>query len=136
MYEIANPTTEQRETQRRDNKENTGLLSIYGKSDVFKESVRGTRLDNIIDRKVDWLKIDVEGAELDVLEGAQRIIKESRPIIQMEMRMDNIHLSGRTMDEIILFLHDIKYKLIGEHEADWVCAPNEVLNIYRQRNRK
>jgi len=38
-------------------------------------------LDTLIDRKIDYIKIDVEGDDLDVLHGAERIIQEDRPVI-------------------------------------------------------
>ncbi len=42
------------------------------------------RLDDVIDAKVSFLKIDVDGAELLVLRGAQRILRESQPVILFE----------------------------------------------------
>jgi FkbM family methyltransferase len=48
------------------------------------ETVTAVALDSIIDCEVAVLKIDVEGHELKVLEGAQRIIDESRPFLILE----------------------------------------------------
>jgi len=42
------------------------------------------RLDDVIDARISFLKIDVDGAELLVLRGAQRILRESRPVILFE----------------------------------------------------
>ena len=42
------------------------------------------RLDDVIHTKISLLKIDVEGAELFVLRGAARILRESRPAILFE----------------------------------------------------
>jgi hypothetical protein len=42
------------------------------------------RLDDVIDARISFLKIDVDGAELLVLRGAQRILRESRPPILFE----------------------------------------------------
>ncbi len=47
--------------------------------------VRAATLDSIIgDRKVDMMKIDVEGAEGLVLKGGQRTLERSRPMLLME----------------------------------------------------
>lgn len=38
-------------------------------------------LDEIINEKIDFIKLDIEGAEQDALEGAQNIIKNYKPIL-------------------------------------------------------
>jgi FkbM family methyltransferase len=42
------------------------------------------RLDDVIAARISFLKIDVDGAELLVLRGAQRILRESHPVILFE----------------------------------------------------
>ncbi len=39
-------------------------------------------LDNIIKEKVDFIKMDIEGAEQDAIEGAKQTIKRYKPILQ------------------------------------------------------
>jgi FkbM family methyltransferase len=48
------------------------------------ETVEAARLDDLIQGPVALLKIDVEGHELAVLQGAERIITESRPAMVLE----------------------------------------------------
>ncbi len=43
-------------------------------------------LDGVVRGRVDVMKIDVEGMELDVLRGAQRLISEHRPLLYVECR--------------------------------------------------
>lgn len=43
------------------------------------------RLDDIIDEPVDFVKLDIEGAEPKALEGMQRILSESRPVLITEL---------------------------------------------------
>lgn len=42
-------------------------------------------LDSVLSSKVDLIKIDVEGSELNVLQGASRIIRESNPTVVTEL---------------------------------------------------
>lgn len=46
--------------------------------------VQGIRLDDIINEKIDFIKVDAEGGDLDALIGCSRIIKESKPKIIFE----------------------------------------------------
>lgn len=51
--------------------------------------VTGKPLDKILDlQKLNWVKIDVEGAELEVIEGAERTISKHKPVIIMEVTTD------------------------------------------------
>jgi len=38
-------------------------------------------IDNLINEKVDYIKLDIEGAEQDAIEGAKEIIKKYKPIL-------------------------------------------------------
>ncbi|MFP3423286.1 FkbM family methyltransferase, partial [Bacillus sp. SIMBA_161] len=44
-----------------------------------------TSLDSIDTKNVRFIKIDVEGTELDVLDGARRTIARDRPLLLMEL---------------------------------------------------
>ena len=59
---------------------------------------------------IDYLKIDVEGAELNVLEGAINLIKQSKiGIIQLEIHENDMR--NNSSREILNFLQDNKYYL-------------------------
>ena len=50
--------------------------------------------------RVGLLKIDVEGAELDVLRGASRTIVRCRPAVHLSLHPPQIHESGGSLREI------------------------------------
>ena len=60
--------------------------------------VRSAPLDALIERAVDFIKIDVEGMELEVLAGAQHIIARSRPKIMIEVFRDHVAQFRQWMD--------------------------------------
>ncbi len=76
---------------------------------VEKIPVRLVRLDDVIpaDTPVDLIKIDVEGAELSVFKGAERIIRKDRPHIIFEHAQVHNESYGTTPEMV----HDL---LCGE----------------------
>ena len=77
------------------------------KKNFTKISVK--KLDTIYEkfnRKIDLIKLDVEGHELQVLKGGKRIIQEHMPIILFEE--NNISQNGSS--EVIEYLKDLNYK--------------------------
>jgi FkbM family methyltransferase len=56
------------------------------KAEVEQITVNVDRLDNVIppELKIDFIKIDVEGAEYNLLKGAVEMVKRSRPVIVFE----------------------------------------------------
>jgi len=48
-------------------------------------TAKSVSLDSIITEHVDFIKIDVEGMEMELLKGAKRIIEESNPVILIEV---------------------------------------------------
>ena len=67
------------------------------------------KLDDIYQnetKKIDLIKLDIEGYELKALKGGERIIKDHLPIIIFEE--NNINIEGRS--EVISYLKDLNYE--------------------------
>ena len=61
-----------------------------------------------------FLKIDVEGHELSVFKGGERLLKEAKPSILVEC--EQRHLQGTTIEEVFQFLLDLGYEGFFVHE--------------------
>ena len=61
----------------------SGVVKSEG-HDVAVSVVSKTRLDDVINESIGFIKVDVEGHELSVLKGALRILKEDKPIVLVE----------------------------------------------------
>ncbi len=69
-----------------------------------------SRIDDIADiANLRFLKIDVEGAELAVMQGARETIKRDRPIVHFEMGLPSLKVFGIQPDQIRVFLADLDY---------------------------
>lgn len=58
--------------------EEKSFSALYGSGT---ESVVVERLDALVDERVDYIKLDIEGAELDALKGAEELIVKYKPIL-------------------------------------------------------
>jgi FkbM family methyltransferase len=77
--------------------------------------VRVTRLDDFVREnrieRVDFVKLDVEGAELSVLEGATELLRRhSRPVILAEVEDIRTAAWGYRAREIVTALDDLEYQ--------------------------
>ena len=85
-------------------------------------AVKSMALDDVIPGKVDFIKIDVEGMELEVLAGAARMIAESRPKIMIEVfRAQTARFEK--------WLHEQRYRIT--HQFDYVHAVNYLIEPAR-----
>jgi Methyltransferase FkbM domain len=73
-------------------------------------SVPVISLDEYFDAsdRVTLLKIDVEGAELGVFKGAERILRQHAPLLVFEC--ENRHLAPGNVQEIFSYLNDLGYQ--------------------------
>jgi FkbM family methyltransferase len=80
-----------------------------------RESVPLRRLDNLVRenalKRLDFLKIDVEGAEWRVLAGALGALRLFRPMILLEVSDSSLKAQGSSRDELIQFLESQAYRL-------------------------
>jgi len=73
--------------------------------------VRVSRLDEELQGiQVDFVKIDVEGAELAVLQGARNLLEQYKPLVQIEMNGLSQSLHGVAEARIRGFLEGLGYK--------------------------
>jgi FkbM family methyltransferase len=73
-------------------------------------SVPVVSLDDYFDEndKVALLKIDVEGAELEVLKGAERILRQHAPLLVFEC--ENRHLAPGNVEDVFCYLRGLGYE--------------------------
>jgi FkbM family methyltransferase len=81
-----------------------GESSLFRRvSDEFVE-VQVERLDDFVERekieRVDAIKIDVEGAELKVIRGADKTIRRDKPILMVEIQAATLQAAGTTPEEL------------------------------------
>lgn len=86
------------------------IMSARAPTSVHSVNVKVRKLDTIVKElnieRIDFLKIDVEGAEFYVLKGALNTLKKHRPFIVMEYHQN---LSGTAKSKILDLLENLNY---------------------------
>jgi hypothetical protein len=75
-------------------------------------------IDQLVTNRVDLIKIDVEGMELDVLEGAQASLLRYKPIMLIEVIKTNRQLLQDRLISLGYKLFPMGINVLAVHESD------------------
>lgn len=74
--------------------------------------VAAARLDNLVDERVDFIKLDIEGAEYRALSGGVGVIEKRRPTLCLEFSMEmTARVSGISGPDFLRWLAGFGYQL-------------------------
>ena len=100
-------------------------------------SVQARPLDAIVKEanldRIDVIKIDVEGAEFEVLKGAAGILDTYRPVLVMELMPNQLKSMGTSMDEVTRYLASHGYSMsrrLGNANFEFVPAKTSAQRSY------
>lgn len=103
--------------------ENSGLGSLFGGAENVPELQRIsiTTLDiwlmeHPLDR-IDLIKIDIEGAELPCLKGAECTLRQFRPVLIVEIQDTTATTAGYRASDILIFLSSLGYTFETIHHG-------------------
>lgn len=87
--------------------------------------IPGVPLDSLISEPVDFIKIDAQGADIDVILGAQRLMAAYRPHIVWEYERDLSSINyGRELERDLLpVLERHKYDIIEIYADNFLLSP-------------
>jgi FkbM family methyltransferase len=89
----------------------TASLHPLEQTMTVQESVNVDTLDHLLAHEtVGWLKIDVEGAELDVLRGGEQLIRRDRPNVLIELFEPHQQRFGYRCQDILDFFVERQYE--------------------------
>jgi FkbM family methyltransferase len=83
--------------------------------------------------KVDFIKIDVEGAEYDTLRGGEQVFLQLRPAFILAIHPEPIEKKGDTLKDIYDFLVQLNYHITYKNQpiskAEF-CANKELIDLH------
>ena len=94
---------------------------------LVEDDVRTVRLSDVFygEQTVTFLKIDVEGTELQVLRGAKRQIVQDRPVIMIEMVDRYLRTRGGTSAEALhQYVTERGYERVKVMDEDHIYVPS------------
>lgn len=97
---------------------NTGHSHI-DKNTIGRGSIPLRKLDNFKINNIDLIKIDVEGFENDILNGALITIEQNKPVLVIEQQKHEYQNDMETLPAI-RFLEKLGYKVIAQFNKDYV----------------
>lgn len=98
--------------------DNTGNAHI----DDLGENVRMVTLDSLDLDPVDLLKIDVEGFERAVVEGAEQTIRRNQPVVVVEQKPKHAERYGWRQLDAVVFLKDLGMVQLAVLSGDYIMA--------------
>jgi FkbM family methyltransferase len=92
-------------------------------------------VDSLLDSlpAVSFVKIDVEGAEFNVLAGMQQLIARDHPVLAIELSEGWLRELGSSADQVLGFLHEREYEVFKLNDAgEYVrvtLSPREQIDV-------
>jgi hypothetical protein len=92
---------------------NSAFSSIATGQDSNTIEVEAVMLDSLEDMfdNIKLIKVDIEGAEMKFLKGAENILKRFEPILIMEVQDWSLNKFGSSSKELISFLKSLNYQV-------------------------
>ncbi len=115
---------------------NSGGINMHKqakKQDMQK--VLATTIDTYVTQHqistIDLIKIDVEGFEMNVLEGGYNSIKKYKPVLFIELSENNLQSKGSSSKELVQFLISVGYvKIINTYNNKIVSTEDDFTNCH------
>lgn len=82
--------------------------------------VQMDKLDNFQLAQVDYIKMDVEGYESEVLKGATKLLTEQSPVIHLELKNKSLKRLGLSKDSVRRWLSDRGYVQVLKIQNEFV----------------
>lgn len=98
---------------------------------IAKTSIKSETLDNIEfdNKEIDFIKIDTEGAELEILKGSNKYLGNSILGLELEVQFVNRTIGSPVFSDIDKFLRPFGYQLMTLTKQSWI-RKNNIWNIY------
>lgn len=89
-------------------------LTRFSENESYIYEVETKTLDSLFEyKKIDLIKIDTEGCEYNILQGAKSVIKKYKPFIFMEYSDINLAQFNHTISDLNNLIHELNYQIVS-----------------------
>lgn len=122
-----------------DENEGSNANSLVGRKDKIRsaQKIEVNTLDNCVAElkleKLDLIKIDAEGSELDVLNGAKNTIENFKPILILAIHPSLIKNNGQSLEAIFDVLVNFNYTIYYQDQIltkDLFCHKTDFFDVH------
>ena len=89
------------------------------------QSITIRKLDDMNLPKIDYIKVDTEGFEIEVLKGGEKMIEKYKPFIHVEVKGKVLVKQGLSSDDVDEYLKSLNYKEVFRISSERVYAHNK-----------
>lgn len=87
-------------------------------------SMKGARLDSLITERIDFIKVDAEGGDIEAILGASALIEIYRPVIVFEYDEQSSSTNyGRTLNDLSSLIKTNRYQLTEIAPGNYLMTP-------------
>lgn len=101
-------------------------------SDQFFEAVETLSLDDYFKnrtRKIDLIKIDVDGFDWNVLRGSKSLIQDDLPVVFMELSVNALLQNGGSVEQVWGFFSKLNYSCYDSHDPSFQRKYPDVTSV-------
>lgn len=103
------------------------MKEVFDKSEATGNGKKAYKLDDLEEikkiPKIDFIKIDVEGAEFLVLQGSLSIIRKHKPVIIFELSGEWTARFNYKPYEVLILLNELNYEMEEYDLQQWIARP-------------
>ena len=114
---------------------NRGMNRIIGSNESLNTStIEVVTLDTYVKENriphIDAIKIDVEGFEMNVINGAKDLLKRFRPLLFIELDEKNLNDQNSSPKELIKHLINLNYNVVNANNNDAITLNSNFTNCH------
>jgi FkbM family methyltransferase len=99
---------------------------------IDRETIQVTTVDSYVQEHrldhIDFIKVDVDGYEHRVMQGAGSTVRSMRPILMLELCKYSLPEVGDRLEDLVNFLFDLGYSVLHERSLRSLDTTAEVLS--------